>query len=1058
MDGGSAERNREIRETKNLEERVVNHDVTSSSEVKVKRVSSIDSKFKMSDPEKQNVSRDVLATAGDFLDCPRTYFALRRACRCLFERMDALCPVTITTFVWGPLRDCKEALCRHVRIVGLGFGSDPLDVLTRDLSADWMLPHIAATLGLLSVNRLVKLSAHDLHRVLGLALSGKLPGHTRMLARAFARHVHCCWADVDGPKSLEDFRICLDELTQSRDKWKACIACALRGGSTDCVTLALARSGMSLRDVPCAEEAAVEGGNLALVQQFYKSEWDLGDAYGLLALAAARGHLAVCRYLLDLGAPADVNGWGLLASHSCVPLAALTGRPPMRDDLALAELLVSRGADILRRVNWLPGTGDPVDVNLLQLAACHGRIDMCKFLLAAGFPGCPADVLLSFHDSDFEPALLDLFEDLDVCNEDNLFGYAITAAAGYGNARAFTYLLECGVKLGVCGGRDGHTPLTALLGEKLDPENISLVCDLLEECPELVNMPTRGGVYPMFLMARYEDTEYVCTWHEVYDILIEYGANPAKLCEPDMLTRYHPETTFSLRRPEAKAASHGGVHDPDVWSSDESEDDWDDSIEEMDDETDLSSYGDASMDSEEFEVAQASRDSEAFLAPPSFASQMILEPTSLASQMFVARPSRHFDEFVDDDSFDSEEFVEDVDDVTRRWIAGGLDIHAMVNGKTTAEILAEFEDHVNLGSVLRLGGQLRPSEALRLIHSFDPDDDPLMFELLLSRVDDLHASDLSEPEGLEDTVVHYLVRNSYPDMFKQVLARRPDIHKRNALGKDVFAWLFQYEPIVAKKDADSLADMLVAAGADIDTRDLWGQTPLWTVVQRGDSKYFKTLIRLGVNVDIPNKQRVYPIDLAYFAQQFVADLVELDIDDEVEFKRTPTAHTHNQVWPNTATERSIIYRDLKPLTARTPHIPSSPIQFATDNGLLTMAGLLRNPESGWNGRDRPRPAEIIKAARRQRLDELRAMSAAGARFDFTYSGHTPLTACLSGWTVRGIPGCFTMKQVAEFLVSQCPGITITATSEGLPPMTCMEQNVPHKRERAELEQFLARCI
>ena len=437
---------------------------------------------------------------------------------------------------------------------------------------------------------------------------------------------------------------------------------------------------------------------------------------------------------------------------------------------------------------------------------------------------------------------------------------------------------------------------------------------------------------------------------------------------------------------------------------------------------------------------------------------MILEPTSLASQMFVARPSRHFDEFVDDDSFDSEEFVEDVDDVTRRWIAGGLDIHAMVNGKTTAEILADFEDHVNLGSVLRLGGQLRPSEALRLIHSFDPDDDPLMFELLLSRVDDLHASDLSEPEGLEDTVVHYLVRNSYPDMFKQVLARRPDIHKRNALGKDVFAWLFQYEPIVAKKDADSLADMLVAAGADIDTRDLWGQTPLWTVVQRGDSKYFKTLIRLGVNVDIPNKQRVYPIDLAYFAQQFVADLVELDIDDEVEFKRTPTAHTHNQVWPNTATERSIIYRDLKPLTARTPHIPSSPIQFATDNGLLTMAGLLRNPESGWNGRDRPRPAEIIKAARRQRLDELRAMSAAGAQFDFTYSGHTPLTACLSGWTVRGIPGCFTMKQVAAFLVSQCPGITITATSEGLPPMTCMEQNVPHKRERAELEQFLARCI
>ena len=957
---------------------------------------------RMCGPQQANVSRDVLATAGEFVNCPRSYFALKCTCQCLFERMDDLCPVTVSVFLDVRVTHrCDETFCAHLRIQESGCGPDAAGFLAYGFTSDGMLPHVSRALGFVDADKLLTLRHREIERLLGVALQGKLPGHTRKLASAFARHPGVSWDEVEGVGSVEEFGVCLDELTQSREQWSDCIESALRGGSAECVTLALTRSGLSLLDVPCAGIAAIQGGNLATVQRLFRSEGDLHVEYEILSFAARYGHLAVCRYLLDLGASPDVSRWGPVPEYFSVPLAALTARPPKPDDLAIAELLVSRGASILRWVESTVPRRDPKHVNLLEFAACHYRIDICRFLLAAGFPGCPANVVLHPQRGSFEPALLDLFEDLSVSGKDNLYGCGIIAAGGYRNHAAFECLLDREVDLDVCGGKEGHTPLTALLVHQSFNGIMDFVKPLLKRCPSLATKPTRGGVYPMFLMERYRGDHNARDWDEVHRILVKHGADPKTLCEPDMLVQYHPETTYSLRpAAETDAASVDGSHDTESWSDEASYADSDHISETSNDRTDRASHG---------------------------------------------KPSADYD-------------IEEVDQRTRRWIEGGLDIHAMVNGMTTAEYLADCGDHVNLESVLRLGGQMRSSEATRLIRGFDPDDSQEFFKLLLSRVEELDAPDLADPDGVNNTVLQDVVLNCYPDMLEQLIERGTDIHKRNELGMDAFRWLFQYEPIVDREHVDELADMLVDAGADIDSRDLWGQTALWTVVQRGDAFDCNTLVRVGADVEIPNKQRVFPIDLAYFAQQFVDDIFELDIEDDVEFKRTPTAHIPNQTWTYMIEERSEIYKTLRTLTSRTPHIPSFPIRFATDNGLLTMAKVLENPHSGWNGRSPPRLAEIVTAARRQRLGELEAMCEAGAQLGFTYTTHTPLTACLSGWSVRRIPGCVTKTQVAAFLLKRCPELAHMPTADGVSPMTCIELSVPHKKERRELETLLARYI
>ena len=937
----------------------------------------------MRNPKQQNVSRDVLATAGEFVNCPATYFALRHSCRCICDRMDPVCPVTVTAFldIWC-YKDDVEDIYKHVRLVDSGSGHGAKLFLDYGFEPDKFLPHISTAVGLVDADALLSLPDRELERLLGVALSGKLPGHTRKLASAFSKHPRASWKSVPGITCVAELATCLDELTQSRQQWIECIDCAVRGGSAGCVALLLSRSGLSLTDLPDAGASAVEGGNLALVQELFRSEQDMRTVDQMLVLAATNGHLAVSRYLLDLGA-------GTVASVLLDALVTLIARGAMADDVALAELLVSRGVCLRGQVvvSFSENDRDGTVLNVLELAACHGRLDICHFLLAVAFPGCPADVCRRSPWAPFDPAVLELFADLDVCNEKHVYGYAITAAAGYQNIPALRFLLERGVKLDVCGGRDGHTPLTALLGEALDCEALLVVSDFLRMCPALASMPTRGGVFPMFLVERYMNRGPLMEWRMVLELLVKHGADPDKLCEPDMLIRIQPQVTYTLRPP-----AHADI-----------------------------------------DSASKSEDIHLCLNPESGIHVEV--PGDERTPGSVVRGP------------DEDRAV--VDALTRRWIAGGLDIHSTVKGVTTAEFLAVRGDHVNLGSVLRLGGKMRPGVATRLLRDFGPRDPIEMFDLLLGLVDDLDGPD-PNPDGVRNTVLQDLLPKCTPDMLGKLLKRGADIHKRNAFEKDAFAWLFQQEPVVDWEHVEALAELLVHAGADVNTRDLWGQTPLWTAVHRGDATAFRTLVRLGADAEIPSELGVYPIDLAFFAMQFV--------DDEY------------------GEERRSIYQQLGPLTRRTPRIKASPIQFATDNWFSATAELLQDPHSGWNGRDRARHAEILTAARRQRLSELQDMWTKGAPFAFidAPTGHTPLTACLSGWAVprspgrvaaclggstgRGIPGCATKRQVAAFLLKRCPELARIPTAACVSPMRCIETHVPQKTERRELEKLLARYI
>lgn len=65
---------------------------------------------------------------------------------------------------------------------------------------------------------------------------------------------------------------------------------------------------------------------------------------------------------------------------------------------------------------------------------------------------------------------------------------------------------------------------------------------------------------------------------------------------------------------------------------------------------------------------------------------------------------------------------------------------------------------------------------------------------------------------------------------------------------------------------------------------------------------------------------------------------------------------------------------------------------------------------------------VVCAPPRGYQNELKAIVADGARRDFidAKTRRTPLTACLLGWTVKGVPGCFSVTAVAAFLLEQSP--------------------------------------
>ncbi len=65
--------------------------------------------------------------------------------------------------------------------------------------------------------------------------------------------------------------------------------------------------------------------------------------------------------------------------------------------------------------------------------------------------------------------------------------------------------------------------------------------------------------------------------------------------------------------------------------------------------------------------------------------------------------------------------------------------------------------------------------------------------------------------------------------------------------------------------AEDLALSLVEAGADVDVRDRWGNTPLWRAVYHapGTETLIDALLEQGADPSAANNHGVSPIDLAH---------------------------------------------------------------------------------------------------------------------------------------------------------------------------------------------------
>ena len=68
----------------------------------------------------------------------------------------------------------------------------------------------------------------------------------------------------------------------------------------------------------------------------------------------------------------------------------------------------------------------------------------------------------------------------------------------------------------------------------------------------------------------------------------------------------------------------------------------------------------------------------------------------------------------------------------------------------------------------------------------------------------------------------------------------------------------------AQANCSATASLLVEAGADLELRDVFGNTPLWraTMAFKGNGSVIKLLLGAGANPNTKNKSGVSPVSLA----------------------------------------------------------------------------------------------------------------------------------------------------------------------------------------------------
>lgn len=922
-------------------------------------------------------SFEILGLAGEYVDCPRGYFGLRNSCHCLFTRMPAKCPIRLSTiYTLFPSFDDSddEDYYKWLRIATFGSPSQIEKFLSKALTRPSMSGLIDSLLASTPLKTLSGLASGTLDSLIEAELTGDcfFENHEKLVAACNARtnfdresNMRSSLLDYMKARALtnpEAVTRGLQGLDRTKCDASSVFNAAMRGGSSECVDQVLGwAGGEGFSGVMVCTSSAVKGGNPQLVERVLDGMDEfLCVTFPLMTGEAVRsGKLELVRFMLDHGSGVTLplggsgSGWGYFPADLIAGI--VTKKEVGADDLAILDLLLDRKADI--NMHDLKGIAIPPrpPLTLLSLAAESGRFDICDHLLDRGITGCLADMMSLWEKQEFDPGAIDVMTkrcgDVNACADQHVYGYAITAACAFGNVEAGKELLRRGANLNVRGGTDGHTPLTALIpktGSNWKKWVRTIATVILERCPELASTPTNDGVYPLCLIDAYRTDGTRKMFDKFAELLVAHGADPNKLCEPDMLCRPHRHGTYQLRR------------------------------------------------------ADATR--------------------------------------------------EGSDAQTRRWIDGGLDLSRVVDGKNAVAICAERGDALEVANLVSIGESCDPTLIRRIIHKAVVRNQFEAFDVLLARTGGINS--VLEPD-LNTILMEVAVTNPPKKEMEFLLSKEPNINMRNALGQtalhcSLFGKAESRPPIFGADRYDSL-NALLDKKADVNIQDNLGRTPLWLAAQIGDDAAIGCFVRNGGDVNIPDANGVFPVDLMMFRERFLKDLIDICEREIVDAGPTGEYRCMDRRWMAPSPGEDRMEEVLIGNPDQPPIRPKCDIAFAKQNGFLTIQRLLENPTKMDEYSTDIHAQQyatyfgfpVIRAAMRQLLDELRSLVAQGAKLDVCAGrmGYTPLTACFEGWDARGVAGVYSKLEVAEFLLEQCPELATKTNLHNEAPLQILRRSI-----------------
>ena len=120
-----------------------------------------------------------------------------------------------------------------------------------------------------------------------------------------------------------------------------------------------------------------------------------------------------------------------------------------------------------------------------------------------------------------------------------------------------------------------------------------------------------------------------------------------------------------------------------------------------------------------------------------------------------------------------------------------------------------------------------------------------------------------EPPSSEVTI-HEAAKKGDILALKQHLDKGIDVNEKDKVfGRTPLHWM-TYNPITSTKNNKKVAEMLIANGANLNTRDPWGQTPLHMAVVRNLKEVCVILIEKGADINLLDAEGRTPLDTANY--------------------------------------------------------------------------------------------------------------------------------------------------------------------------------------------------